>query len=186
MKHLEKSQARRHLGAGVLPTGHDYAGCSLIVTTAMATLQASDGAVLYCLPLEMPTVLRGSRDKPTCRAESSRRPAGGAGEQGGRLDTDTDDGEPAEVLAGVPSPEDYLAWYRRLINAFPLLTAEQEVELAERIEAGLFAEHLLSTGATTAGATVEELRAVADAGRAAKEQMVEANLRLVLDTVMSG
>ncbi|SIJ20760.1 RNA polymerase sigma factor SigB [Mycobacteroides abscessus subsp. abscessus] len=57
-----------------------------------------------------------------------------------------------------------------------LLTAEQEVELAKRIEAGLYAEHLLAKGVSHY--TPAQLRAVAADGRVAFEQFVTANIRL--------
>ncbi|WP_158088835.1 sigma factor [Thermoactinospora rubra] len=61
----------------------------------------------------------------------------------------------------------------------PLLTAAQEVELAKRIEAGLYARHLLDQGATDPDLE-PDLQAVAADGLAAKDHMVMANLRLVV------
>jgi len=62
---------------------------------------------------------------------------------------------------------------------------EQEVDLAKRIEAGLFAEHKLETMGleSTVGldeAYRRELELVAEDGRRAKSHMLEANLRLVV------
>ncbi|GAA4039080.1 sigma-70 family RNA polymerase sigma factor [Nonomuraea soli] len=57
----------------------------------------------------------------------------------------------------------------------PLLNAEEEVALARRIEAGLYAEHLLETRGHD-----PDLEAVAADGRAARERMICANLRLVM------
>ncbi|MFV8246785.1 sigma-70 family RNA polymerase sigma factor [Mycolicibacterium peregrinum] len=57
-----------------------------------------------------------------------------------------------------------------------LLTAEQEVELAKRIEAGLYAQFLLAKGASQY--TPAQLRLVAADGRAAFEHFVTANVRL--------
>ena len=75
--------------------------------------------------------------------------------------------------------QDSLGRYLDEIGKAPLLTAEQEVELAKWIEAGLFAEELLETEATT-DVSEEELEQIAANGRAAKTRMIEANLRLVV------
>ena len=70
--------------------------------------------------------------------------------------------------------------YLKSIGRTSLLTAEQEVELAKRIEAGLFAEHKLETETGLPEAYRRDLQAVADDGRRAKAHMLEANLRLVV------
>ncbi|GAB3702380.1 sigma-70 family RNA polymerase sigma factor [Mariniluteicoccus flavus] len=61
----------------------------------------------------------------------------------------------------------------------PLLTPDDEIDLARRIEAGALAEHLLATGRTLRGATQGELAGIAAEGRAARDRFVRANLRLV-------
>ena len=70
--------------------------------------------------------------------------------------------------------------YLKSIGRTSLLTAEQEVDLAKRIEAGLFAEHKLETETELPDRFREELEAVAADGRVAKAHMLEANLRLVV------
>ncbi|WP_230883999.1 sigma-70 family RNA polymerase sigma factor [Planomonospora sp. ID82291] len=84
---------------------------------------------------------------------------------------------PANGAVDVDPIKDYL----RQIGRTPLLTAEQEVELGERIEAGTLArEHLAAAGDALSPAGRRELeRRVAD-GRRARDHMVEANLRLVV------
>jgi len=63
----------------------------------------------------------------------------------------------------------------------PLLTAGQEVELAKRIEAGLFAEEKLAGGSGVLRADQRaDLERVAEDGRRAKDHLLEANLRLVV------
>src|SRR6266536_4660194 len=71
--------------------------------------------------------------------------------------------------------------YLKAIGRTSLLTAEQEVDLAKRIEAGLFAEYKLEaeSGGLDDGLRAE-LEAVAADGRRAKAHMLEANLRLVV------
>src|SRR5215467_13986650 len=70
--------------------------------------------------------------------------------------------------------------YLKSIGRTSLLTAEQEVNLAKRIEAGLFAEHKLATEPDLNEEFRRELELVAEDGRRAKAHMLEANLRLVV------
>jgi RNA polymerase primary sigma factor len=70
--------------------------------------------------------------------------------------------------------------YLKSIGRTSLLTAEQEVDLAKRIEAGLYAEHKLETEAKLSQALRRDLEDVAEDGRSAKAHMLEANLRLVV------
>ncbi|TMR92419.1 sigma-70 family RNA polymerase sigma factor [Nonomuraea basaltis] len=74
-----------------------------------------------------------------------------------------------------PVPHDQLSDYLARISGTPLLTPAQEVELAKRMEAGAYAAHLIEQGAAEPG-----LEAVVADGRAAREHMIEANLRLVV------
>jgi RNA polymerase primary sigma factor len=77
---------------------------------------------------------------------------------------------------------DLVRIYLREIGRVPLLTAHDEVELAKAIEAGLFAEEKLQGGlqADCAGARTAELMLIAADGIAAKQRLIEANLRLVV------
>jgi RNA polymerase sigma factor (sigma-70 family) len=79
---------------------------------------------------------------------------------------------------------DLVRFYLDEIGATRLLTAEQEVEIAKRIEAGLYAAQLMRDGAAhgrpLTATQRRELEVVAADGVAAKEHMVRANLRLVV------
>jgi RNA polymerase primary sigma factor len=76
---------------------------------------------------------------------------------------------------------DLVRIYLREIGRVPLLTAEDEVELAKSIEAGLFAEDILSGGfVLSRGAGRAELELLIDEGIRAKQRLIEANLRLVV------
>ena len=77
---------------------------------------------------------------------------------------------------------DLVRIYLREIGRVPLLTAHDEVELAKAIEAGLFAEEKIQGGlhGACAGAEVAELMLIAADGIAAKQRLIEANLRLVV------
>jgi RNA polymerase primary sigma factor len=70
--------------------------------------------------------------------------------------------------------------YLKSIGRRQLLTAEEEVNLAKRIEAGLFAEYKLETEKRLSKQLRADLQAVAEDGRRAKAHMLEANLRLVV------
>jgi RNA polymerase primary sigma factor len=70
--------------------------------------------------------------------------------------------------------------YLKAIGRRQLLTAAQEVDLAKRIEAGLYAEHKLEAGGRMSARLREDLRLIAEDGRRAKAHMLEANLRLVV------
>ena len=81
---------------------------------------------------------------------------------------------------------DLVGMYLDEIARTPLLDAAQEVELSLRIEAGVFAQHLLDeyeAGAAAAlpeGVTEEELRVVVADGERAKDVFIRSNLRLVV------
>jgi RNA polymerase primary sigma factor len=79
-----------------------------------------------------------------------------------------------------PAMGDSVHTYLKSIGRTSLLTAEQEVDLAKRIEAGLFAEHKLDTEPDLDPGYRRDLELVAEDGRRAKAHMLEANLRLVV------
>jgi RNA polymerase primary sigma factor len=75
---------------------------------------------------------------------------------------------------------DLVRIYLREIGRVPLLTAEDEVELAKTIEAGLFAEEKLTGGFPLLGAVHGDLELLVGEGVRAKQRLIEANLRLVV------
>ncbi len=75
---------------------------------------------------------------------------------------------------------DLVRIYLREIGRVPLLTAEDEVELAKAIEAGLFAEEKLCGGIPMLGAVHGDLELLVGEGVKAKQRLIEANLRLVV------
>jgi RNA polymerase primary sigma factor len=95
---------------------------------------------------------------------------------------DDDEDLPAAQVAVAGATSDPVKDYLKQIGKVPLLNAEQEVELAKRIEAGLFAEEKLAEG-RDGGLRAEariDLEWIADDGRRAKNHLLEANLRLVV------
>jgi RNA polymerase primary sigma factor len=75
---------------------------------------------------------------------------------------------------------DLVRIYLREIGRVPLLTAEDEVELAKSIEAGLYAEEKLHSGFTLATGDRSDLEWLAADGVRGKQRLIEANLRLVV------
>jgi len=95
-----------------------------------------------------------------------------AGEQGETTE------QPEEARR--PVTGDLVRIYLREIGRVPLLTAEEEVELAKSIEAGLFAEEKLHGGFGLAGVQRADLALLSAEGLRAKQRLIEANLRLVV------
>jgi RNA polymerase primary sigma factor len=94
---------------------------------------------------------------------------------------DDDEDLPAAQVAVAGATSDPVKDYLKQIGKVPLLNAEQEVELAKRIEAGLFAdEKLAENGSSLRPETRLDLEWIADDGRRAKNHLLEANLRLVV------
>jgi RNA polymerase primary sigma factor len=86
----------------------------------------------------------------------------------------------ADLDDQTPAMGDSVHTYLKSIGRTSLLTAEQEVDLAKRIEAGLYAEHKLATEDGLDAGLRTDLEDVAEDGRRAKAHMLEANLRLVV------
>ncbi|WNV83675.1 sigma-70 family RNA polymerase sigma factor [Umezawaea sp. Da 62-37] len=87
----------------------------------------------------------------------------------------------AELDLDAQSPAaDLVRVYLNGIGKTALLTAAEEVELAKRIEAGVFAQHMAETAKRLSPTRREELRALVRDGHVAKNHLLEANLRLVV------
>ncbi len=91
-----------------------------------------------------------------------------------------DDDDPAPTVVQAGATADPVKDYLKQIGKVALLNAEQEVELAKRIEAGLFAEENLSNEPDVGPKLKRELWWIAEDGRRAKNHLLEANLRLVV------
>jgi RNA polymerase primary sigma factor len=85
-----------------------------------------------------------------------------------------------EVSLKAPT-NDPVRMYLKEIGKVPLLTAEEEVDLAKRIEAGLFAAEKMATATKKVADKMRtELEWIERDGEVAKRKLVEANLRLVV------
>ena len=101
-------------------------------------------------------------------------------------DDDDDDnltpsGNPKRRVIAAGATADPVKDYLKQIGRVNLLNAEQEVDLSERIEAGLYAQHLLYTESDKMDfKRRRELKWAANDGKRAKDHLLEANLRLVV------
>ena len=114
----------------------------------------------------------GAEDGPTAEVKNEN--------EGFVLSDDDEDDAPAQQVAAAGATADPVKDYLKQIGKVPLLNAEQEVELAKRIEAGLFAEDKLAAADKLAPKLQRELEIIAEDGRRAKNHLLEANLRLVV------
>ncbi len=134
-------------------------------------------------------------DEPVAAVAAAKPAAGAAAPAQGKADEkaaddgeddvfvygDDDDDLPAAQVAAAGATADPVKDYLKQIGKVPLLNAEQEVELAKRIEAGLFAEEKLAeTRALPGSDECIDLEWIASDGRRAKNHLLEANLRLVV------
>ncbi|MEU0895510.1 RNA polymerase sigma factor [Streptomyces massasporeus] len=112
--------------------------------------------------------------------KAGEEPEGTTENAGFVLSDEDEDDAPAQQVAAAGATADPVKDYLKQIGKVPLLNAEQEVELAKRIEAGLFAEDKLANADKLAPKLKRELEIIAEDGRRAKNHLLEANLRLVV------
>ena len=91
---------------------------------------------------------------------------------------DDEDDAPAQQVVTAGATADPVKDYLKQIGKVALLNAEQEVDLAKRIEAGLFAEERMASGEIVDQKLKRELWWIAQDGKKAKNHLLEANLRL--------
>ena len=102
-------------------------------------------------------------------------------EDEGFVVSDADDAdEPTQQVMVAGATADPVKDYLKQIGKVALLNAEQEVELAKRIEAGLFAEEQAERPATRSGTSCDRAGVDRRGRPAAKNHLLEANLRLVV------
>jgi RNA polymerase primary sigma factor len=102
-------------------------------------------------------------------------------DQGFTLSEADDADEPEQQVMAAGATADPVKDYLKQIGKVALLNAEQEVELAKRIEAGLFADEKINEQQAKIKATqVDDFEWIAEDGRRAKNHLLEANLRLVV------
>ncbi len=85
-----------------------------------------------------------------------------------------------ELAARSAGTGDPVKMYLKSIGRVPLLTAIEEVDLSKKVEAGLFAAEKLATEKKVSPTLRRDLEQIIREGQAAKDKLVEANLRLVV------
>ena len=113
-------------------------------------------------------------------AEELKKEAEEKGEKGYVISHRDESDEPVQQVTVAGATADPVKDYLKQIGKVALLNAEQEVELAKRIEAGLFAEEKLNGTKKLSAKMHRELDWIAEDGRRAKDHLLEANLRLVV------
>jgi RNA polymerase primary sigma factor len=150
---------------------------------ALSDLAAVSDATVKGAGSKATAARKGRSKKASADAES---PAADADAEFGDDEMASIEADVASLADGVdlddqtPAMGDSVHTYLKSIGRTSLLTAEQEVDLAKRIEAGLFAEHKLDTEPDLSPEHRHDLELVAEDGRRAKAHMLEANLRLVV------
>lgn len=185
------------VSAPEVPLPHPLAAIILEVAPVQTqTLTQTDSATLTDEPEAETDVYAGVPPQsrvalhPETETEREREPsAEPEGPPPEELTADASDPEPepepaepraaARADTGGPS-SDLFRQYLREIGRIPLLTAAEEVELARRVEAGLFAEEKLVANPGLDGELALDLDRLVVMGRMAKRRLIEANLRLVV------
>jgi RNA polymerase primary sigma factor len=98
----------------------------------------------------------------------------------GKKEADTTLSAAADIDLTAIDIDDSISLYLKEIGRIPLLTAEQEVSLAKRMEAGRFAKRRLSKDGKLSPAEIEEQQYLIRDGQAAQEHLIKANSRLVV------
>ena len=93
---------------------------------------------------------------------------------------DSEDDAPVQQVVVAGATADPVKDYLKQIGKVALLNAEQEVDLAMRIEAGLYAEHVVQAQASDDYRERRDIQLIIADGRKAKNHLLEANLRLVV------
>jgi len=191
---IQRGRSQGHLSLAELRTAFDQAGLTPAEGRSILRELSEAGVRLANELIEEP---RPAKARATRAASTTTRAAKAAPASNGKAPANGDDADPGEpdvvtleaeadrlievdLDDQTPAMGDSVHTYLKSIGRTSLLTAEQEVDLAKRIEAGLFAEHKLETATGLDESFRRELELVAEDGRRAKSHMLEANLRLVV------
>jgi RNA polymerase primary sigma factor len=200
---IQRGRSQGHLSLAELRTAFDEAGLTPAEGRSILR-ELSEAGVRLANELTEPkrtpkarTTARAATAPKARTAKEPARAADSAPETGGdaeaevadtevmTLEAETDKLVEVDLDDQTPAMGDSVHTYLKSIGRTSLLTAEQEVDLAKRIEAGLFAEHKLDSMGSNGAVGLDEnfrreLELVAEDGRRAKAHMLEANLRLVV------
>ena len=174
---LAPARPRRAPRPTVVPDPVPVEGPDLVPEPEAVT--AAAGVVTS--PVVTPGALGTEADETAESVESSSEDEAGDSED---KDDDDDKDDDAPLAAGAGEAgisTDLVRAYLKEIGKVPLLTAMEEVELSQRVEAGLFAQHKLDDPSLTLSKNVRsDLQWVVTDGARAKQHLLEANLRLVV------
>ncbi|WP_420733416.1 RNA polymerase sigma factor [Brevibacterium luteolum] len=155
------------------------AGLDAEAKDAAAAAKGADGAAPE-VPVEQLEAEALASETETKNAQEEKKDEA-VKEAGGFVVSDTDDDDqPAQQVVSAGATADPVKDYLKLIGKVALLNAAEEVDLAKRIEAGMYAEHLLNAGEVTEAKDVRDYKWIIHDGRLAKNHLLEANLRLVV------
>jgi RNA polymerase primary sigma factor len=200
---IQRGRSQGHLSLAELRTAFDEAGLTPAEGRSILRELSEAGVRLaneLTEPKRTPKPRTTARAAAAPKARTAKEPeraadsAPGSGDDAGAeiadtevmtLEAETDKLAEVDLDDQTPAMGDSVHTYLKSIGRTSLLTAEQEVDLAKRIEAGLFAEHKLDSFGLESGTGLDEnlrreLELVAEDGRRAKAHMLEANLRLVV------
>jgi RNA polymerase primary sigma factor len=206
---IQRGRSQGHLSLAELRTAFDQAGLtpaegrSILRELSEAGVRLANELAQTESAGNKASKSRAARSAPARAAKRAGETAGNGSDQADDADADLADADvvtleaeaaalsDTDKLAEVdlddqtPAMGDSVHTYLKSIGRTSLLTAEQEVDLAKRIEAGLFAEHKLESLGLESSVGLDEkfrrdLELVAEDGRRAKAHMLEANLRLVV------
>ncbi|MDQ2756209.1 MAG: RNA polymerase sigma factor, partial [Actinomycetota bacterium] len=165
-------------------------------STSSADAEGGETAVseLVTGKVAAPAAVKGGKNAPVQTSDdddddedgdgttsAKAKPAEDESEEAGFVIRDDDeDDAPAQQVVTAGATADPVKDYLKQIGKVALLNAEQEVELAKRIEAGLFGEERLNSGDKIDMKLKRELWWIAQDGKKAKNHLLEANLRLVV------
>ena len=171
-------------------TDSSTSATSTTATTAAAGTSAEETDAEADVLAAVPPQGRPAQHPETLAAEPAEPPAEALAEEPAEEPAEIpaeieEAAEPAEAPAAVRADSggpsaDLFRQYLREIGRIPLLTAAEEVELARRVEAGLFAEEKLSSTPDLDSRLALDLDRLVVMGRMAKRRLIEANLRLVV------
>ena len=202
---VQRGRSQGHLSLSELRTAFEQAGLTPAEARSILRELSEAGVRLADEENEAATAKRPARktaaktaSKATPAKTTARKTAKGTESQAGSDESDeefdgdefssieaeaaalADSSNSADLDDQTPAMGDSVHTYLKSIGRTSLLTAEQEVDLAKRIEAGLFAEHKLDSEPDLDPDYRQNLELVAEDGRRAKSHMLEANLRLVV------
>jgi RNA polymerase primary sigma factor len=175
-----KPAASRATGGAKAPAAKAAGSTEASVTTETAAKKTR------ARKAEQPAAAAPAPSAPAAKAQGAQAADGDGDPDFADDDVATLEADVAAFADGVdlddqtPAMGDSVHTYLKSIGRTSLLTAEQEVDLAKRIEAGLFAEHKLDSDPDLGPQLRRDLELVAEDGRRAKSHMLEANLRLVV------